>query len=333
MKAFPFGEPTLDGVLKSCPEDFVVVEELGFEPGGQGEHLFLLVEKRGLSTPELVDRLADHYKIRARDIGYSGMKDKQALTRQWLSLPAAAESQLLPEDPDYRVIEQCLNQRKLRRGAHRANYFEIRLRQVTEFPAAARQQLEMIRAQGFANYFGDQRFGRQQDNVEQALKQLANPRLKRWRKGIYLSALRSELFNQILSARIAGGLWQEPVEGDVFMLSGRHSLFVEPIDDLIRERFAALEISSTGSLYGSGENLLTGSALELEREVVDANPEIVACLERHGAKRQMRALRVAASDFEYDYDEVQQTLEIKLRLPAGSYVTTLLDHVLRPTIN
>ena len=65
MKAFPFGEPTLDGVLKSCPEDFVVVEELGFEPGGQGEHLFLLVEKRGLTTPELVDRLADHYKIRA----------------------------------------------------------------------------------------------------------------------------------------------------------------------------------------------------------------------------------------------------------------------------
>ena len=326
MTICPFGAPSLRGLFKSCPEDFVVDEVLGFEPDGHGEHRFLRIEKRGLTTPELIDRLARHYRIKSRDIGYAGLKDRQAITRQWLSLPAAATGGSPPESEDFRMIDSKLHGRKLRRGAHRANDFELRRVEVERFPDRAREQLELIAQHGFANYFGEQRFGRRQDNVEQALSKLSARRLPRWRRGLLLSALRSELFNQILARRIEFDLWRQPLEGDVFMLRGSHSIFSAAIDDDIRQRFAALDIASTASLYGSGSCQLSGRAEEIERAVVAANPDIVRCLDQQGVKRQMRALRVPVEALDYRYDDAQRMLQMRVRLPAGSYLTSLLDH-------
>jgi tRNA pseudouridine13 synthase len=328
MSDYPYGEASLRGVMKSCPEDFVVVEELGFEPSGQGEHLFLLLEKRDLNTQELVERIAKHYALKPRDIGISGLKDKRAVTRQWLSLPAQAAAGELPAAEDYRVLAQGLHSRKLRRGTHRGNYFEIRLREVDHFTERAQAQLEQIRRDGFANYFGGQRFGSRQDNVAQALRSLSNPRLPRWRRGLYLSALRSHLFNRILARRIELDLWRKPLDGDVFMLRGSHSVFSEPVDETIRRRFAEHDIDSSASLYGSGSSQLTGQALEIETEVFAAHADIVQCLDQQKVKRQMRAMRALPQDFEYAYDAAGHTLELKLRLPAGCYLTSLLDHVL-----
>lgn len=328
MIPLPFGEACLRGVVKSRAEDFVVIEELGFEPSGQGEHLFICVEKRNLTTRELVERIARHCAVKARDIGFSGLKDKQAVTRQWLSLPVSAAEFDPPTAQDYRVLAQGRHARKLRRGSHSANYFEIRLREVEQFPYRARQQLERIRTQGFANYFGEQRFGKRGDNVEQALRSLSNRRQPRWRRGLYLSALRGYLFNRILARRVELDLWQQPLDGDLFMLRGSHSVFSEPVDDEIRRRFAEMDIAASASLYGSGPCLLKGQALEIEAEVLGEHGEVVRCLDRQNVKRQMRAMRVAAEDFEYSYDAAQRIVEMKLRLPAGSYVTSLLDHVL-----
>lgn len=327
MSVYPFGEASLRGVLKSRPEDFIVVEELGFEPSGQGQHLLLLVEKRDLTTQELVERIAKHYALKPRDVGVSGLKDKRAVTRQWLSLPAQAAVDE-PSAADYRVLAQGLHSRKLRRGTHRGNYFEIRLREVAHFPERAQAQLEWIRLDGFANYFGEQRFGSRQDNVAQALRSLSNSRLPRWRRGLYLSALRSHLFNRILARRIELDLWREPLDGDVFMLRGSHSVFSAPLDETIRRRFAEHDIDSAASLYGSGSSQLTGQALEIEAQVFAAHADIVQCLDRQKIKRQMRAMRAVPQDFVYEYDAAAQTLELKLRLPAGCYLTSLLDHVL-----
>ena len=328
MLKFPYGEPTLQGRFKTRPQDFIVAEELGFQPDGQGEHRLLLVEKTGLSTPELVERIASELQIKTRDIGYSGLKDKRAISRQWISIPNPTTDIEVTETDFYRILESGLHRRKLRRGSHKSNTFEVRLRQVNEFSSDAQAQLECIAQSGFANYFGEQRFGRQQDNVEQALGKLSNPRLPRWRKGILISALRSYLFNLILSRRIEMGIWQQPVEGDVFMLRGSHSIFSETLDDSIRQRYTAQDISSTASLYGSGPCLLSGTALEIEQEIFSAHPEITACLDRHGAKRQMRATRVVPRDLTCEYDSQEQCLLLKLRLPAGSYLTSLLDHCL-----
>ena len=328
MLSYPYGKPLLRGEFKSSPEDFVVVEELGFEPDGQGEHCLLLVEKRGLGTLEMIDRIAAEFQLEARDIGYSGLKDKQAVTRQWISIPYTGKAVAIRNGSEYRVLEQHLHRRKLRRGSHRSNYFEVCLRRVEYFGEAARAQLKSIFQNGFANYFGEQRFGRQQDNVAQALRSLSRPRMARWRKGLLISALRSHLFNQIVARRIELGLWQEPLQGDVFMLTGSHSIFSEPVDDTIRQRFANLDIASTASLYGSGPCLLKGQARDIEEEVFSANPDITRCLDRHGAKRQMRAMRAVVRDPAIEYESTADRLRLKLRLPAGSYLTSLLDHCL-----
>ncbi len=325
---FPYGAAGIDAVIKSDPEDFQVVEELGFEPGGDGEHLFLWIEKSGLSTPELVSRISRDYSIHPRQVSYSGLKDKNALTTQWLSLhmPGGGATDAPEAGDGYRVLRAVRHRSKLRRGVHKANFFRLRLRRIDDLPEASRQQLDAIVTGGMANYFGRQRFGARGDNVAQALQQLQKTRIKRARRGMLLSSLRSFLFNQVLCRRILLGYWDQPVDGDVFMLSGSHSIFSEPVDETLLKRYREMDISSSASLYGSGRNLLGGESLSIESEVFSTNPEITGCLEKHGAKLQMRALRVAVPDLDYEYDAARKTLDLHFRLPAGSYATSLLDH-------
>ncbi|MBT8437940.1 MAG: tRNA pseudouridine(13) synthase TruD [Gammaproteobacteria bacterium] len=325
---YPYGPPVTAGILKSRPSEFRVSEELGFEPSGEGEHLFLLVEKEGLGTHELISRVARDYSLDPGLIGYSGLKDKHALTRQWLSLhrPGKKPPAELFQGDGYRVLRQASHNRKLRPGTHRYNSFEVYLREVSEFPDQTRQQISAVTRQGFANYFGRQRFGRQQDNVAQALEQLPGRRLKRSRKSILLSSLRSHLFNLILARRISLGHWDLPLEGDVFMLRGSRSIFSETLDARLIERFQALDISSTASLYGCGQVLLTGQPQAIEAQVFADCDAITRCLDQHGARLQMRALRAVVDNFSYDYDAENQSLLLKLDLPAGCYVTNVLDH-------
>lgn len=325
---YPYGSALVSGLIKSTPEDFEVIEELGFEPSGEGEHLFLQVEKRGLTTPQLVERIARDYALHPRQIDYSGLKDKHAKTTQWLSLhlPGQELAQQPAEASDYRILRARRNRSKLRRGAHKFNYFRITVRAVEALPPATLAQIRALNEHGMANYFGPQRFGRSQDNVEQALARLSRGRLKRTRRGLLISSLRSYLFNQVLARRIRLGHWLEPLDGDVFMLRGSHSIFSEAPDQALRKRYAELDISSSASLYGSGSSRLAGTAQSIEQQVLDENGEITACLDRLGVKRQMRSLRVALDAFEYAYDAAETTLQLQVRLPAGSYLTSLLAH-------
>ncbi len=325
---FPYGAATCSAVLKSTPDDFEVEENLGFEPSGDGEHLFLWVEKRGLGTMELIERLAREHTLSPSLFGHSGLKDKNALTRQWLSLhlPGKASPISVLEGDGYRILRQLRHHKKLRPGTHRSNSFRVCLRELDDLSDETRQQIESVARYGFANYFGRQRFGRNQDNVQQALAQLGKRRLPRSRKSIYLSSLRSHLFNQILARRIELGYWQEPVDGDVFMLRGSHSIFSDPLDAGLIDRYRQMDISNCASLYGAGRNLMSAQALDIEQQLFARHADITDCLERHASKLQMRPLRVAADEFNYDYDAAAGTLLLELSLPTGSYVTSLLDH-------
>ena len=242
-------------------------------------------------------------------------------------MPGSNYELVAPDDAPYRVIEQHRSSRKLRIGSHRFNRFRVHLRDVDGWDEATEQRLALSGQQGMANYFGEQRFGRYQDNVEQALSQLGCKRLSRQKRSIYLSALRSLLFNQVLSRRIERGLWREPLSGDCFMLSGSRSFFIASIDEEILERYRQQDISSCGSLYGSGDSPLSSEALQLEQDIEKQNPQITAVLQREKTRRQMRALRVAVDELQYEYDEQQRSLLLTCRLPAGSYLTSLLDHV------
>jgi tRNA pseudouridine13 synthase len=330
--AFPYGTALISGRLKSQASDFKVAEDLGFEPAGEGEHLFLLIEKSMMTTHELIERVGDDFSIKPRDIGYCGLKDKRAVTQQWLSLylPGQMNSLKLPDISAYRLLDHKWHNKKLRPGTHRSNYFEVILRDVASLPESTLQQLDMIRDQGMANYFGEQRFGQQGDNVEQALRAFNNTRrsrkLSRSKQSIYLSALRSFLFNQVLSKRIRQGIWDKPVAGDVFMLRGNQSIFYEPTNDKLLERYNRQDISSTISLYGSGNRLLRAQAQEIEDSVLVEFETIAHCLLQQKAKLQMRSTRVAVTDLKLAFDENEATLLVEARLPRGSYFTTLLDH-------
>lgn len=328
VPVYPYGSPAISGVLKSSPADFLVNEELGFEPDGDGEHCFLLVEKTGLSTQELINRIAQDFSLHPRLVGYSGLKDKHARTRQWLSLhlPGKSLSTDSSAGQGYRILQRARHQRKLRPGTHKYNSFQICLREVESLPDQSIAQMESVSRQGFANYFGAQRFGRRQDNVEQALAQLANRRLQRARKSILLSSLRSYLFNQVLIERINRGYWQEPLHGDVFMLRGSHSIFTDEIDDKLLSRYRQLDISSSASLYGTGQNQIAEQARGIEDQVFSRHPDITACLDASGVKLQMRALRAVVDNFSYDYDAAKRSLSLNLTLPAGSYATSMLGH-------
>ena len=310
-----------------------MLEELGFEPSGEGEHLFLQVEKSGLSTPELVARISRDFSIHPRHIGFSGMKDKNALTTQWLSLhlPGQKTESEVSAGDGYRVLRALRNRSKLRRGSHKSNFFRVCIREVDGLPASTREQLDAVANRGMANYFGSQRFGRRQDNVEQALVQLAGSRLKRTRRGMLLSAMRSHLFNQVLARRISLGHWEEPLEGDVFMLRGSHSIFSEALDETLLQRHASMDIASTASLYGSGRNQLSGPALRIEQQVHGEHGEITSCLDKQDVKLQMRPLRVVVEDLQYELDAAGKSLQLELRLPAGSYLTSLLNHFVSVT--
>ena len=203
----------------------------------------MLIEKSMMTTHQLIECVAKNFSIKPRDIGYCGLKDKLAVTRQWLSLylPGQMNSIKLPTIIDYKILNRAWHNKKLRPGTHRCNYFEVAIREVESLPETTQKQIDMINVQGMANYFGEQRFGQQGDNVEQAVRAFSNARrarkLSRSKKSLYLSALRSFLFNQVLSSRIEQGIWNEPAAGDVFMLSGSQSIFYEPISDQLLERY------------------------------------------------------------------------------------------------
>ncbi|HEX5693018.1 MAG TPA: tRNA pseudouridine(13) synthase TruD, partial [Arenimonas sp.] len=187
------GPAVLAADFRSQPEDFVVEELPGFEAAGQGEHLLLAVRKRGLTTVLAARRIAQWAGIPDMGVGYAGMKDRHALTRQRFSvhLPKRVAPDLgALQDEALQVLDQAWHNRKLPRGALRGNRFELVLRDVRGEPAAIEARLQAIASGGLPNYFGGQRFGRDGDNVDSARRMFAGQRVRREQRSIYLSAAR-----------------------------------------------------------------------------------------------------------------------------------------------
>ena len=177
--AYAWGGPLGNAIFKASAEDFCVTEQLGFEPAGSGEHVFLQMRKRDLNTQDILDRLQRFADVKPRQLGYSGLKDKRAVTCQWFSvhLPGGGELQWQQlNDEQLQVLELTRHQRKLRIGVHRGNRFEIRLRTVEATAEQLKQRCELLAKQGFPNYFGPQRFGYNNANLDAARRFFAQPR-------------------------------------------------------------------------------------------------------------------------------------------------------------
>lgn len=326
------GDAVLSARIRTTPEDFRVDEIDAFAASGEGEHLLLTIEKRGLTTAEAVRRVTAWAGVAESAIGHAGLKDRHAVTLQRLSVWLPGRESPDPsalQDDALRIVEAHRHLRKLPRGALAGNRFRLVLREVAGDRAAIDARLQAIVAQGVPNYFGEQRFGRGGDNVAQALAMFAGRRVKREERSLLLSAARSELFNRVLSRRVTDGNWDAALDGDVFMLGGSHSVFgPEPLDDRIRERIATFDIDPTGPMWGRGALRTTGMTLALESEAM-AGEDAIALrdgLERAGMKQERRSLRLRATRLEWRWVQ-DDALELAFELPPGSYATSVLAEI------
>jgi tRNA pseudouridine13 synthase len=329
MDTLPYahGGPPLRARLRTEPADFQVEEILGFEPAGEGEHAFLLIEKTGTNTEWLARQLAAFAGVEPLAVGYAGLKDRHAVTRQSFSVQLPGRA-----DPDWnalaiagvRVLAATRHNRKLKRGAHRGNRFRIRLRDVQGPHAVAEACLATLRAHGVPNYFGEQRFGRDGRNIALAEALFAGRRMPREQRGIALSAARSELFNALLARRVADASWDHALDGEVWMLAGSHAIFgPEPWTDELAARLAAHDIHPTGPLWGSGALRSAGAVQSLELAVAEAHATLARGLERAGLNQERRALRLCAEDLVHHW-EPDGNLVLEFGLGAGAFATTVL---------
>jgi len=331
---YAHGAPLGSAKLRAEPEDFQVDEVLGFAPAGRGEHLFVRIRKRARTTEQVAGMLARAAGVPKNAVSYAGMKDKWAVTQQWFSvhLPGRdADLALGPLDEGVEIIELARHDKKLRRGVLKGNRFRLRLREVAVQPSLLSQRLARIARWGVPNYFGEQRFGRDGDNVEQAREMLAGRLRPRDRalRGILLSAARSHLFNAVLAERLRRGEWDRPLDGELMMLDGRHSLFpIEEPDEVILRRAGALEIHPTGPLVGSGGPEPSGAVVALEREVLAGEQELIDGLRGAGLEGARRALRLRVADLGWWFPE-HGVLELSFGLTAGAYATAVVRELVQ----
>ena len=231
--------------------------------------------------------------VKLMDVGYSGLKDRRALTRQWFRvyLPKPQDidwSQLNCETRQFHKASR--HPQQLRRGQHQSNQFIIRLRDVQGDAGAIYQRLQTIAARGVPNYFGSQRFGHAGSNLERALEMFAGRRVKREQRGHYLSADRSMLFNRVLSARVHAGNWNRLLDGEICMLAGSRGFFAsEAIDAQLEQRLLVKDIHPSGPLWGKGELPSRDSAREFETTALGGLSEWCDGPEKAGLKMERRS--------------------------------------------
>ena len=321
--------PVGRGSIKLTPEDFVVEEILGFELSGEGEHVFLRIEKRGENTDYVARQLGRFAGVPIRNVSYAGLKDRHGRTLQWFSIQLPGQS-----GPDWsglnsdtiRVLDVIRNARKLRKGAASGNRFELTVRDLTAIPELLETRLADIARQGVPNYFGPQRFGHNGQNIEQAKALFAEPgrRIDPHKRGLYLSAARSEIFNQILGARVSAGQWDQAIAGDVLMFSDSKSFFKpEVLDAEILQRVRDHAIHPSGVLWGRDPSTATDEASQVENRVAAKLSDLAQGLAASGMDTARRPFRLCPVDLTWEFPE-PATLKLFFTLPAGAYATTVL---------
>jgi tRNA pseudouridine13 synthase len=321
--------PLIKAEIRRTPDDFQVTEILSPEFTGEGEHAYLWIRKTGANTEWTARQLARFAGIPVRDVGFSGMKDRHAVTWQWFSVRAPESlSWGAFEAPGVEILDVQRDRRKLKRGAHRANRFRIALR--SDEIAAARdrlqQQLQLLQSDGVANYFGAQRFGRDGGNLKMAADWCAGKRLPRHKRGIAISAARSAIFNAILDARVANGSWNRILPGEKANLAGSGSVFsVDEVTDELQQRCAEFDIHPTGTLWGDGAPLGEGEVADIERDAALAFPEFTAGLVKNRVEAASRPLRLVVADLSWEFEE--DVLWLEFELAKGGFATTVLGQL------
>ncbi|MGL4980128.1 MAG: tRNA pseudouridine(13) synthase TruD [Plesiomonas sp.] len=325
------GKPTHYGQLKAQPDDFRVIENLGYDFTGEGEHVMVLVQKTGCNTKFVAEKLAEYAGIPARNVAYAGLKDRHAVTEQWFGLHIPGK--ITPDFAAFQldgctVLGMTRHNRKMRTGALRGNQFEILLRGMTS-SAELDQRLTLIAEQGVPNYFGEQRFGREGNNLHMA-QRWASGEIKvkdRNKRSFCLSAARSELFNAVVSARIAASLHTTVLEGDALQLAERNSWFVTTPEELAQsqQRLQEHDVNLTAPMVGDGELGSQSEAAAFEHAQLDAEQVLIGLLTRERLEPARRALLLRPEHFTWQWRP--EGLKLAFFLPAGSYATSVIREI------
>lgn len=320
-----YSEPLASALLRQQPDDFIVDEDLNFTPSGAGEHVLLHIEKIGQNTQFVAKQLAEITGLRARDISYAGLKDRHALTRQWFCFKWPIKQELDWQSwqlDGCKILSMQRHYRKLRLGALKANRFSIRLRQVSNCEAVIQRVEQVI--QGVPNYYGEQRFGINGGNLTLAQQLFAgNGIADRKIRGLALSAARSFVFNQQVSARIAAGLFNKVIDGDVLQLNGSGSVFrTGQADAQLQHRLDTQDVHITAVLAGIGEPMVSGAAAEFEQAALLPYVDLVTGLQEFRLKAERRAMRLVPQQLKIE--QQGSDLLLNFALPAGCFATSVL---------
>jgi tRNA pseudouridine13 synthase len=314
--------------LGTTPEDFVVDEIPLFAPSGAGGHTYVRIEKRGRTTEEVARLLGRLAGVPHAEVGYAGRKDKQAVTRQWFSVPGLASEVALAFEADgVRTLQAVAHAQRLRTGQLRGNRFELVVRELSaEQVRRAPSTAERIRRIGLPNKYGAQRFGRDGDNAERARALLAgaDPGRDRRAASFLLSALQAEVFNAFLRTR---PLPLDALEaGEVATLHASGGSFV--VEDADREapRASAFEISASGPIFGTKLLRARGAPGEREAALLRAAgiPDPIVAPRGIKLRGARRPVRVPVPDLRLE-PVADDALRVSFTLPAGSYATVLAE--------
>lgn len=338
--------PGTGGVLRATEDDFFVDEEPAYAPAGTGDHVFVRIEKRGLTTRHAASTIARALGIDERDIGIAGLKDRHAVTRQWLSLPPplTPEAALALALPGITILEAARHPHKLRTGHVRANRFRLRVRGVGDGAAERARQIlaRLAETPGAPNWYGEQRFGREGDNAARGRALVTgDPAARSLRRDkrlarLLVSALQSELFNTWLRARIEDGLYRRVLAGDILHKRGGGMFTCE--DAATDEaRLVAGELCVTGPMFGDRMRRPPEGTPAAEREAQilaaaglapDAFASVRAIAEgtRRDASIEVRdAVVTGGADAGLD----ASTIEVAFTLPGGAYATAVMREVMK----
>jgi tRNA pseudouridine13 synthase len=336
--------PGTGGVLRASPEDFRVEEIPAYLPAGKGDHVYVLIEKRDLGTPEAIRRIAQALGIRDGDIGSAGLKDRNAVTRQQLSLPppVTPEQAMALALPNLAVLSAARHGNKLKTGHLRGNRFVLTIRGLRcpapEAADRARAIMDRLASPpGSPNWYGEQRFGARGDNAARGRalvkgEKISPPPRDGREKRFLVSAYQSELFNSYLEQRMKDGVYARVITGDILKKIATGGVF--PTTDVATDqaRLDAGELAPTGPMFGSemrapedGTDAAAREAAILAAEGV--GPEDFARFSRiaEGTRRPL-AIPVTGVDVR----AVDDTLTLSFELPAGAYATVIAGEVIKP---
>ncbi|WP_034474890.1 tRNA pseudouridine(13) synthase TruD [Aestuariibacter salexigens] len=339
--------PNTNALFKQQEADFRVTEQLGYKPCGSGEHIYLWTRKQGLNTAYVAEQLAKYAGLPLRAVTYAGRKDKYALTEQFFGVHLPGKKDIDWHNmslPGFSILEATRHDKKLRTGNLKGNRFDITLRQVQQSDEL-NQRLQSISEHGVPNYFGEQRFGviRQSEsgmgeqvaaiggNLALAQKMLSGETIRnRNKRSMAISALRSWLFNQYVSARLSAGKWQQILPGDAMQLVGSNSFFIAAEnDDALKERLISQDIQITAPIWGSGDLPTTALAKQYEQAIADEYHDVCECLAALGLKQERRAISLYPQDMDWQFEN--DTLRLQFSLPAGAFATSVLREIVNVT--